>query len=262
MDRPPTADLLAIAREAASAGAALLVPRFGRERAVGAKSSPTDAVSEADLASERAIREVLAARRPDDGILGEEGTGDVPGTTGLRWVVDPLDGTVNYLYGLPQWCVSVAVEDGDETLAGVVYDPLRDEAFCATCDGPATLGGDTLRGSSRRELGRALVATGFGYESAVRRVQAHSVARLLPEVRDIRRAGSAALDLAWLAAGRFDAFYERGVKRWDVAAGLLVCSRAGLALRRLEAAGGAPAGVLVAPESLVEPLLALVSPAA
>src|SRR5947209_2443974 len=258
MDRPPTADLLAIAREAANVGAEVLLPRFGREQATGAKSSPTDAVSAADLASEHAIRAVLAARRPDDGILGEEGTGDVPGTTGLRWVVDPLDGTVNYLYGLPQWCVSVAVEDGDATLAGVVYDPVRDEAFCATCDGPTTLGGETLRGSSCSELERALVGTGFGYESAVRRVQAQAVARLLPEVRDIRRAGSAALDLGWLAAGRLDAFYERGVKHWDVAAGLLVCARAGLSVRRLEATGGAPAGVLVAPEALVEPLLALV----
>src|SRR5207253_5131206 len=162
VDGPATADLLAVAREAAHAGAQVLLPRFGRERATGAKSSPTDAVSEADLASERIIRQVLAARRPDDGVLGEEGTGDVAGSTGLRWVVDPLDGTVNFLYGLPQWCVSVAVEDGEATLAGVVYDPVRDEAFCAACDGPATLGGETLRGSSCSELERALVGTGFG----------------------------------------------------------------------------------------------------
>jgi len=255
MDRPPPADLLAVAREAAAAGAAVLLPRFGSERATGAKSSPTDVVSEADLASERAIRDVLSARRPGDGILGEEGTGDVPGSTGLRWVVDPLDGTVNYLYGLPQWCVSVAVEDGEQTLAGVVHDPVRDEAFCATGDGPATLDGEPLRGSARSELARALVATGFGYESDVRRVQAAAVARLLPEVRDIRRAGSAALDLAWLAAGRLDAFYERGVKHWDVAAGLLVCERAGLYVRRLEARDGAPPGVLVAPEALLHTLL-------
>jgi myo-inositol-1(or 4)-monophosphatase len=259
MDRPPAADLLAVAREAAEAGAAVLVPRFGSERATGAKSSPTDMVSEADLASEEAIRGVLAARRPDDGILGEEGTGDVPGSTGLRWVVDPLDGTVNYLYGLPQWCVSVAVEDAERTVAGVVYDPVRGEAFGATCDGPATLGGETLRGSGREQLERALVATGFGYESAVREAQAAVVARLLPEVRDIRRAGSAALDLAWLAAGRYDAYYERGVKHWDVAAGLLVCERAGLAVRRLEAIGEVPAGVLVASAPIVDELLARVA---
>src|SRR2546423_8661076 len=155
MARPPPADLLAVAREAAAAGAAVLLPRFGRERATGAKSSPTDMVSEADLASERAIREVLAARRPDDGILGEEGTGDVAGSTGLRWGVDPLDRTVNYLYGLPQWCRSVAVEDEERTLAGVGHDPVRAEAFCATADGAATLDGEPLSGSQRSELAPA-----------------------------------------------------------------------------------------------------------
>ena len=253
MDRPPAADLLAVALEAAEAAGELLLPRFGRERATGSKSSPTDVVSEADLAAERAIRDVLAARRPEDGILGEEGTGDVPGTSGLRWVVDPLDGTVNYLYGIPQWCVSVAVQDGERTLAGVVFDPVRDERFTATADGAAE-GADWAQ-----RLDRALVATGFGYESDVRRAQAAVVERLLPEVRDIRRAGSAALDLAWLAAGRYDAYYERGVKTWDVTAGLLICERAGLSVRRLEAADGAPPGVLVAPEALLEPLAAIVA---
>ena len=259
MDGPATADLLAVAREAAHAGAEVLLPRFGRERATGAKSSPTDAVSAADLASEHAIRAVLAARRPDDGILGEEGTGDVPGTSGLRWVVDPLDGTVNFLYGLPQWCVSIAVESAERTLAAVVYDPLRDEAFCAVADGEATVDGEPLTGSGCDDVGRALVATGFGYESDVRRRQAAVVARVLPAVRDIRRAGSAALDLAWVAAGRLDAYYERGVKPWDVAAGLLVCERAGLGVRRLAAADGAPAGVLVGPPALLEALAALVA---
>ena len=258
MDRPPAADLLAVAREAAEAAGALLVPRFGTERAVGAKSSPTDAVSEADLAAERAIREVLAARRPDDGILGEEGTGDLPGSSGLRWVVDPLDGTVNFLYAVPQWCVSVAVEAEGETVAGVILDPVRGELFGATHDGAATLAGRALPGSDCDELAQALVATGFGYESEVRRRQAEVVARVLPVVRDIRRAGSAALDLAWLAAGRYDAFYERGVKTWDVAAGLLLCERAGLRVRRLEPRDGLPAGVLVAPPALLEALGELV----
>jgi len=189
---------------------------------------------------------VLAARRPDDGVLGEEGTGDLAGTTGLRWVVDPLDGTVNYLYGLPQWCVSVAVEDvaAGETLAGVIYDPVRDEEFASDAE---------LPGSTCTELGHALVATGFGYESEVRRAQAAIVARILPEVRDVRRAGSAALDLAWLAAGRLDAYYERGVQSWDVAAGLLLCARAGLQVRELD-----PPGVLVAPAAIVDALAALV----
>ena len=151
-------------------------------------------------------------------------------------MVDPLDGTVNYLYGVPQWCVSIAVESAERTLAAVVYDPLRDEAFCAVADGEATVDGEPLTGSGCDDVGRALVATGFGYESDVRRRQAAVVARVLPAVRDIRRAGSAALDLAWVAAGRLDAYYERGVKPWDVAAGLLVCERAGLGVRRLAAA--------------------------
>jgi myo-inositol-1(or 4)-monophosphatase len=258
VDRPPTAELLAVAREAAEVAGALLLPRFGREPVLAAKSSPTDAVSEADLAAERAIRAILAERRPDDGVLGEEGTGDMPGTSGLRWVVDPLDGTVNFLYGLPQWCVSVAVEAGDGALAGVVHNPVLGETFCATADGAAKLGDAELHGSPCDDVGRALVGTGFGYASEVRRAQAEVVARVLPVVRDIRRAGSAALDLAWLAAGRLDAFYERGVKAWDVAAGLLVCERAGLSVRRLEERDGLPAGVLVAPEPLLEPLFDLV----
>ena len=245
MDRATPAELLDVARAAARAAAAVLMPRFGSERALAAKSSPTDWVSEADLEAERAIHGVLAERRPGDGVLGEEGTGDVEGTTGLRWVVDPLDGTVNYLYGIPQWCVSVAVQDADgRTLAGVVLDPVRDEEFASDAQ---------LPGSQCAELAHALVGTGFGYESEVRRAQAAVVARVLPEVRDIRRAGSAALDLAWVAAGRLDAFYERGVKLWDVAAGLLLCERAGLVVRQLE-----PPGVLVAPPGILEPLAALV----
>src|SRR3954452_22075356 len=169
MDRPPPADLLAVAREAADAAAAGLLPRFGRERATGAKSSPTDAVSEADLAAERAIREVLAARRPDDGILGEEGTGDVEGSSGLRWVVDPLDGTVDFLYGHPQWAVSVAVRDDEETLAGVVLDPLRGELWAGARDAGPTRNGAAVGASACDRLDRALVATGFGYDADVRR---------------------------------------------------------------------------------------------
>jgi myo-inositol-1(or 4)-monophosphatase len=225
---------------------------------VTAKSSPTDLVSEADHAAERLIRERLASARPDDGFLGEEG-GDAAGTSGLRWVVDPLDGTINFLFGIPQWAVSIACEDASGTLAGVVYDPMRDELWSAERDGAARLDGRPLAGSSRDDLATALVATGFGYDAEVRRVQAEMVARLLPQVRDIRRLGSAALDLAWTAAGRYDAYYERGLNRWDLAAGLLICERAGLASRRLEAAPPAGDGVLVAPPALLDGLAALVA---
>jgi myo-inositol-1(or 4)-monophosphatase len=225
--------LLEVAREAAQAAADELRPRFGHRVAdVRSKSSPTDLVSEADVAAEHAIREVLARRRPDDTILGEEGgeTGDGD----LRWVVDPLDGTINFLFGIPVYAVSVACEDPSGTLAGIVLDPSRDECFAATRSGEATLNGGVIAASTRGELATSLVATGFGYDASVRERQAAIVARVLPRVRDIRRAGAAAIDLCWCACGRLDAYYERGVKRWDVAAGGLIAARAGLAVRQLE----------------------------
>ena len=257
------AELLSVARAAARAAAAELLARYeAAPTDVATKSTATDPVSAADLAAEGAIRELLAARRPDDAILGEEGgeTGGREGSaSGVRWVVDPLDGTVNYLYRYPQWSVSVACEDADGTIAGVVLDPLRDEELAATRSGPALLNGapvDRERGAET--LATALVATGFGYDAAVREGQAAVIARLLPRVRDIRRGGSAALDLAWTAFGRCDAYYERGVQPWDVAAGALICARAGLELHELPARDGEPAGLLAAPAALATPLLALV----
>ena len=209
-------ELLDVAREAAEAAAAVLLAHRVRHDpgVVSTKSSPTDLVSAADVDAEAAIRGVLERRRPGDGLLGEEGS-DEAGSTGLRWVVDPLDGTVNYLFGVPQWSVSVACEDH----VGVVLDPNTGERFEAVAGVSATLAGEPLRASVQSDLGTALVATGFGYEAAVREAQAAQLAVLLPRVRDIRRFGSAALDLAWTAAGRYDAYYERGVKPWDVAAG-------------------------------------------
>jgi myo-inositol-1(or 4)-monophosphatase len=224
---------------------------------VTAKSSPTDLVSEADHAAERLIRERLAAARPGDGFLGEEG-GDEQGTTSLRWVVDPLDGTVNFLFGIPQWAVSIACEDAEGTIAGVIYDPMRDELWSAERGGPALLDGRPIRASARDDLATAMVATGFGYDSEVRRLQAEVIARLLPLVRDIRRFGSAALDLAWTAAGRYDAYYERGLNAWDLAAGELLCLRAGLAVRELAPAPPAAGGVLVAPHAIIDELESLV----
>jgi myo-inositol-1(or 4)-monophosphatase len=243
-----------IAEEAARAAGAILLERFGSERALEqTKSSPTDLVSEADLLAEKAIRDVLAVRAPDDAIMGEEGA-DTPGTSGRRWIVDPLDGTVNFVFGIPQWAVSVACEG----VAGVVFDPCRDELFVAS-EGRATLNGAPLQGSRREDLASALVATGFGYEAQVRAGQAEIVARLLPLVRDIRRAGSAALDMAWAAAGRLDAFYERGVKPWDIAAGSLLCAAAGLAVRELAPTESLPRGVIAAPPALIGPLAELVA---
>jgi myo-inositol-1(or 4)-monophosphatase len=253
-------ELRVIAAEAARAAGELLRERFvaGGERAVGSKSTPTDLVSEADLAAERAIRAIIAARRPGDAVLGEEG-GETQAGEGMRWIVDPLDGTVNFLFGIPQWCVSVAVHDDDGGLAGVVFDPLRDELFAGERGGVATLNDVSVQGSQCSDLETSLVATGFAYSADVRAVQAEVFGRVLPRVRDIRRMGSAALDLAWTAAGRYDAYYERGVHIWDIAAGTILCTCSGLETRTLEPAGVAPAGVVVAPPGLIGGLAELVA---
>ncbi len=245
----------AIAREA---GHQLREAFAGPRVNVTAKSSPTDLVSEADHAAERLIRERLSAARPGDGFLGEEG-GDEAGTSGLRWVVDPLDGTINYLFRIPQWAVSIACEDDTGTIAGVIYDPMRDELWSAERDGPALLDGRPIRCSDRSDLATAMVATGFGYDADVRRLQAQVTAELLPQVRDIRRFGAAALDLAWAACGRIDAFYERGLNDWDLAAGELLCRRAGMAVRYLEPSPPAAGGVVVAPPRLIDALERLVA---
>jgi myo-inositol-1(or 4)-monophosphatase len=242
-----------VAREA---GALLREAFAGPAVGVSTKSTATDPVSEADRAAERLIRERLAAARPGDAVLGEEG-GDTAGSTGVRWIVDPLDGTVNFLFGIPQWAVSIACEDGDGTVAGVVYDPMRDELWAADRDGPALLDGSPVQSPMRHDLATALVCTGFGYDPEGRRAQAELVARLLPVVRDIRRLGSAALDLAWTAAGRYDAYYEHGLNAWDLAAGELICARAGLLRQDLPARGPLRRGLLVAAPALLYPLAEL-----
>jgi myo-inositol-1(or 4)-monophosphatase len=275
---PCEQELLEVAVDAARMAGGLLGERarHGVEREVASKSTPTDLVSEADLESERAIRELLGRRRPQDGMVGEEGS-DEPGSSGLSWVVDPLDGTINFLFGVPQWCVSVAVRDDEGMVAGAVFDPNRDELFAATRGGAATLtagggtveltapGGRLARGATvaaadreGERLASALVATGLAYDAQVREAQAKVLLRLAPRVRDIRRFGSAALDLTWTAAGRYDAYFERSVKQWDVAAGQLICERAGLRVSELPAHDRLPWGILVAPPGLVEPLLEIV----
>jgi myo-inositol-1(or 4)-monophosphatase len=255
-----SAGLLAVAEEAALAAGELLRARFeaGVERALRTKSTPTDLVSEADLASEAAIRAVLGARRPGDAVLGEEG-GRQGSEDGLLWVVDPLDGTLNFLQGIPAWCVSVAVRDGEGAVAGTVLDPLRGELFSAARGEGARLGDAALSGSRCSELAEAIVGTGFAYDAAVRAGQGEVIARLLPRVGNLRRVGACALDLAWAAAGRLDAFYERAVQEWDVAAGELLCAEAGLVVERTPAAGGMPAGILAAPPALAGELRALVA---
>ena len=254
-----TGELRALAESISREAGALLREAFhGPELRITAKSTPTDLVSEADHNAERLIRERLAAARPDDGVLGEEG-GDRAGTSAVRWIVDPLDGTVNFLFGIPQWAVSIACEDETGMLVGVVYDPMRDELFSAERGGVPTLDGRPITASTKRDMATAMVGTGFGYDSEVRRAQAVVAARLLPEVRDLRRFGAAAIDLAWTACGRLDAYYEHGLNAWDLAAGGLICECAGLVVRPLEPVGPSAPGVLVAPPELaaaMEPWLA------
>jgi myo-inositol-1(or 4)-monophosphatase len=210
-------------------------------------------VSDADRAAEEAISRLLRAERPSDGLLGEEGL-SAGGSSGRRWVVDPLDGTTNYLYRYRAWAVSVALEDSDGALVGVVHDPLNDETFAAERGAGASLNGEAIRVRELADIGRALVATGFGYDPDVRRGQAEVLLRVLPQVRDVRRAGAAALDLCHVAAGRLDGYYERGINHWDWAAGALIVREAGGVVVPL--VGGRP-GLAAAGPQLVEALAAL-----
>ena len=235
-------ELLRIAREAATAAGRLLASwrRDGRPDVVEVKSSPTDVVTEMDRQSEALITGHIRAVRPGDTVLGEEGgqtTGARPlsadgpaGPARVRWVVDPLDGTVNYLYGLADWSVSIAAEVDGLVVAGVVEVPRHGETFTAVAGGGAWLHRDgnamPLHCNTGVSLGQALVATGFGYAAERRQAQGEVVAALLPRVRDIRRGGSAAVELCSVAAGRLDAFYERGLNYWDYAAGGLIAREA------------------------------------
>jgi myo-inositol-1(or 4)-monophosphatase len=222
-------------------------------RGVDTKSSQTDMVSEADREAEAAVAELLRAERPDDALVGEEGAGD-SGTSGRRWVVDPLDGTTNYLYRFPAWGVSVALEDSGGGLAGVVHDPVANETFRAARGAGAELNGRPIRVNDLDRLDTALIATGFGYDPGVRGGQADVLRRVLPRVRDIRRAGAAALDLCFVACGRLDGYYERGINHWDWAAGALIVREAGGEVVALE--GGRP-GLAAAGPRLVHALAEL-----
>lgn len=233
----PTA-LLAIAVELAREAGGLALAMQSGLGDPDTKSSPTDVVTAADRAAEALIVDGLRRRRPHDGILGEEGAAD-EGSSGVRWVVDPIDGTVNYLYGLPQWGVSIGVEVDGAAVAGVVFDPPKDELFTAVRGGGSAVNGRPLRCTAAAELSQALVATGFAYDARRRAAQASVLPRLIPTVRDIRRVGAGALDLCAVAAGRVDAYFELGLSPWDLSAGGLIATEAGARLGGLQ---GAPAG--------------------
>ena len=218
--------LLELAVQVGSQTARMLVEDRPATIEFGVKSSPTDVVTEMDTRAERMLLERISAVRPDDGYLGEEGASRA-GTSGVRWVLDPIDGTVNYLYATPGWSVSIAAEVAGEVAVGVVVIPTYGEVFAAVRGRGATRNGAPISVSSPVSLAQSLVGTGFGYDAARRRRQGEVLARLVPLVRDVRRAGAASVDLCSVACGRLDAYYERGLAPWDLAAGGLIAREAG-----------------------------------
>jgi myo-inositol-1(or 4)-monophosphatase len=244
---PDPIGLLELAVRLVRSGGRLVVD--GREQAaageVATKSSPTDVVTVMDRACEQLISDGLRQARPGDAILGEEG-GERAGRSGVRWLLDPIDGTVNYLYGIPAYAVSLAAEVTGVVVAGAVLNPLSGELWTAVRGRGAWLGDEPLAGRRLHgptiadRLDGALVATGFGYAARRRATQVEVLRTLLPRVRDIRRIGAASLDLCSLATGRVDAYFERGLQPWDLAAGGLVAAEAGLLVTGLR---GAPPGV-------------------
>ncbi|GAA1717629.1 inositol monophosphatase family protein [Fodinicola feengrottensis] len=247
LDQRGPRELLACAVRIAE-GAAALVAR-GQAHArdhVSTKSSPTDVVTEIDKASETYVIQELRAVRPYDGVLGEEG-GERAGSSGVRWILDPVDGTVNLLYGIPAYAVSLAAEVDGVVVAAVVHNVPTGEVWTATLGGGAFLDGEPIHGSGATELGQALVGTGFGYTAERRRWQAEILLRILPAVRDIRRIGSAAIDLCYCADGRLDGHYEIGLNPWDFAAAALIAAEAGLLVTGLDGAPASPDLVIAAP---------------
>ncbi|WP_439563961.1 inositol monophosphatase family protein [Microcella sp.] len=253
-------DLLAVARSVALEAASLVVEaRRGAVEVAAAKSSSVDVVTQVDRDAESLIRGRLAELRPHDGFFGEE-SGGGGGTSGLTWVVDPIDGTVNFLYGIPHYAVSIAVVEGEadpqawRALAGVVVNPATGELYSAIAGGGAHLGDRAIRVADAVALDQALVATGFAYLAATRAEQGAAVARLLPLVRDIRRMGTASLDLCAVAAGRVNAYFERTLNPWDHAAGALIAEEAGATVTGLPGARADHRFLLAAHPDLVRML--------
>lgn len=250
-------ELLEVAvRVAHEAGKLLLAGQDGGVEVRSTKSSPTDVVTAVDIAAEELIRSRIAVLRPGDGFVGEEGADQLT-TTGVTWVIDPIDGTVNYLYGIPQYSVSIAARTETGVVAGAVHNPVSGETFTAKLGGGALLNGAPVAVTSPHSVAAALVATGFGYQAETRVRQAAETARLLPQVRDIRRFGSAALDLCAVACGRVDAYVERGLKPWDLAAGGLIAAEAGAVVQGMNGAEAGEALVIAASRAIFDGFHAL-----
>jgi myo-inositol-1(or 4)-monophosphatase len=223
---PAPAELEALAATTARSAAALVTATYGRPDPVGQKSSPTDVVTQTDLRTEELIRRLLQEATPGAGVLGEEGETTEPGAR-LQWVIDPLDGTVNFLYGVPLFAVSIAAALDGEVVAGAVIDVLRDELFSAHLGGGARCDGEPIAVSGCTLLPGALVATGFSYHADLRALQGEVAHRVLARARDLRCFGSAALELCWVACARVDAYFQRETEIWDRAAGALIAAEAG-----------------------------------
>lgn len=251
-------ELLELARGiAAQAGELARVRREQGVSVAASKSTAEDIVTHADREVEALIRRLLAEARPQDGFLGEESSAEL-GTSGLTWVVDPIDGTVNYLYGIPQYAVSIAVVEGEPeplawtALAGVVFNPVSAEEFTASAGGGAFLNGAAIHATRGVAPSQALVGTGFGYSADVRVRQAQALTGLLGEIRDIRRAGAASLDLCAVACGRLDAYFEQGLQPWDHAAAALIASEAGARVSGLNGKAASSAMTIAADAPLAE----------
>ena len=244
------AELLSLARDAVDQVVPRLTSARDAELRVATKSSVSDLVTELDLWVERQLTNHIGRHRPDDGILGEEGA-DTPSGSGVTWIIDPIDGTTNFVYDLPGFTVSVAAAIDNAVVAGLVHDPVRDERFEAALGGGATLNGKAICVSGTDNLATALVATGFSYDAERRRKQAEVLTAVLPRVRDIRRSGGAAYDLCQLACGRVDAYYERGLNPWDHAAGGFIAREAGAVV-----VDHGPEKALVGANEVLYPLLA------
>lgn len=219
-------ELEVIAIDVARRAALIVRAGYGGARAVRTKSSATDVVTQVDLDSEAEVRRLLLEATPEAGLLGEEGGGTDP-TRSLQWIIDPLDGTVNFLYGIPVFAVSIAASVNGTIVAGAVVDVLRGEMFSAHVDGGARCDGSLLTAPQCDDLSQALIATGYSYQAELRSRQGAIVQQLLSHARDVRCFGSAALELCWVACGRFNGYFERDTKLWDFAAGSLIAAEAG-----------------------------------
>ena len=236
----------------------LLLERFHSDATgIETKSTPTDLMSDADRDSEALVLDRIKGARSDVGVIAEE-SDDQTSRSGVTWIIDPLDGTVNFLFGIPVWAVSIAIHDSVGPLIGVVHDPNHKETFAAQRGLGSRLNGGSVMVSSKDDISTALVGTGFSYEAETRKAQAARIPKVLPRVRDLRRAGSAAIDLAWLACGRLDGFFEAPMKLWDRAAGEILISEAGGVITSLTAPFDDDEGVIASGPSLHDQLKDLV----